>query len=126
VDLNTNRQVAIKFLKVNPGVSKQKALECLHREIKILADCDHPNIAKIIEASFEGVIVKESSTNNSTPKPSDINQDQDKVDTLRDDKVRRKENICYYVMKLAEYGELYRFIEHTDRFSERFARTLFQ
>jgi serine/threonine protein kinase len=28
-------------------------------------------------------------------------------------------------MKLAEYGELFRFIEHTDRFSERFARKLF-
>lgn len=29
-------------------------------------------------------------------------------------------------MKLAEYGELFRFIEHTDRFSERLARTLFE
>ena len=28
-------------------------------------------------------------------------------------------------MKLAEYGELYRFIEHTDRFSEKLARHLF-
>jgi len=28
-------------------------------------------------------------------------------------------------MKLAEYGEIYSFIEHTDRFSERLARTLF-
>lgn len=61
VDLNRNREVAIKFLKVHQsGVSKRKALDCLHREIKILSDCDHPNIAKIFEASFEGVIVKES------------------------------------------------------------------
>jgi SNF-related kinase/serine kinase len=28
-------------------------------------------------------------------------------------------------MKLAEYGELFRFIEHTDRFTERLARTIF-
>lgn len=28
-------------------------------------------------------------------------------------------------MKLATYGEIFRFIEHTDRFSERFAKTLF-
>jgi serine/threonine protein kinase len=28
-------------------------------------------------------------------------------------------------MKLAEYGELYKFIEHTDRFSERLARSLY-
>jgi hypothetical protein len=40
-------------------LSKRKALECLHREIKILADCDHPNIAKIKDSSFEGVLIKE-------------------------------------------------------------------
>jgi serine/threonine protein kinase len=28
-------------------------------------------------------------------------------------------------MKLAEFGELFRFIEHTDKFSEKLARTLF-
>ena len=28
-------------------------------------------------------------------------------------------------MKLADYGELYHFIEHTDRFPERLARTLY-
>lgn len=28
-------------------------------------------------------------------------------------------------MRLAQYGELYKFIEHTERFSERFARTLY-
>lgn len=28
-------------------------------------------------------------------------------------------------MKLAEFGELFRFIEHTDRFSEKLSRTLF-
>jgi hypothetical protein len=38
---------------------KQKALECLIKEIKILAECDHPNIAKIIEASLDGVLIKE-------------------------------------------------------------------
>ncbi len=29
-------------------------------------------------------------------------------------------------MKLAKYGELFKFIEHTDRFSEPLARTLFR
>lgn len=58
VDLNSNKQVAIKFLKVHPGISKHKALECLLKEIKILTQCDHPNVAKIIEASIEGVLVK--------------------------------------------------------------------
>jgi len=36
--------------------------------------------------------------------------------------VKRKTDVCYYVMKLAEYGELYSFIEHTDRFSEEMTR----
>lgn len=67
VDLNSNKEVAIKFLKVNPGVSKRKALDCLHKEIKILSDCEHPNIAKIIEASFEGIITKESVSNDNSP-----------------------------------------------------------
>lgn len=29
-------------------------------------------------------------------------------------------------MKLAEFGELYKFIEHTDRFSEKFAKGFFK
>lgn len=29
-------------------------------------------------------------------------------------------------MKLAEFGELYKFIEHTDRFSEKFAKGIFK
>ena len=60
VDLSTNKQVAIKFLRVStPGISKHKALECLIKEIKILSDFEHQNIAKIIEASVDGVLVKE-------------------------------------------------------------------
>ena len=61
VDLHTGRRVAIKFLKVSNAASmcKHKALECLIKQIKILAECDHPNIAKIIEASLDGVLIKE-------------------------------------------------------------------
>jgi hypothetical protein len=36
--------------------------------------------------------------------------------------VKRKTALCYYVMKLAEYGELYSFIEHTDRFDENMVK----
>lgn len=59
LELDTNKQVAIKFLKVGLGVSKHKALDCLIKEIKILAQCDNPFIAKIIEASLDGVLIKE-------------------------------------------------------------------
>lgn len=40
-------------------MSKHKALECLIKEIKILAECDHKNVARIIEASLNGAITKE-------------------------------------------------------------------
>lgn len=56
-------------MKVHSGVSRRKALECLHREIKILSECDHPNIAKIKESSFEGVLIKEPLNNDCSPEP---------------------------------------------------------
>jgi len=40
--------------------------------------------------------------------------------------IKRKTHLCYYVMKLAEYGELYSFIEHTDRFDTNMTRYLFK
>lgn len=39
--------------------------------------------------------------------------------------VKRKTEVCYYVMKLAEYGELYSFIEHTEGFDESMTRYIF-
>ena len=39
--------------------------------------------------------------------------------------IKRKEQLCYYVMKLAEYGEIYSFVEHTDRFDEPMTRYIF-
>lgn len=38
--------------------------------------------------------------------------------------VKRKTELCYYVMKLAEYGELYSFIENTEPFDEHMTRYL--
>jgi hypothetical protein len=40
--------------------------------------------------------------------------------------LKKKVHLCYYVMKLAEYGELYSFIEHTDRFDENLTRYIFR
>ena len=40
--------------------------------------------------------------------------------------VKRKTEVCYYVMKLAEYGELYSFVEHTERFDENMTRYIFE
>lgn len=40
--------------------------------------------------------------------------------------VKEKNQICYYVMKLAEYGDLYSFIEHSDRFEQNSARYILE
>lgn len=40
--------------------------------------------------------------------------------------VKRKVDLCYYVMKLAQYGDLYSFIEHSDRFDENATRYILQ
>lgn len=36
--------------------------------------------------------------------------------------IKQKTDICYYVMKLAYFGDVYSFIEHTDRINENLAR----
>lgn len=134
---------------------KQKALECLIKEIKILTECDHPNIAKIIEASLDGILIKEyptsmnhsknscqianlqsefhmpyagGTTTQAVGKSSQFHQNLNEGEAPEDpfiEKIRRKTGVCYYVMKLAQYGELFHFVERTDRFTERFARSLY-
>lgn len=122
IDLYSSKQVAIKFLRVSPGISKHKALECLIKEVKILADCDNPHIAKILEASLDGMLVKQyaQQPSNSLLVPAEAEAPLPFVE-----RVRRKSGVCYYAMRLAEYGEIYKFIEHTERFSERLARSLY-
>lgn len=73
--MSKNKQVAIKLLRVMPGGSRRKALECLKREIKILAECEHPNIAKIKESSFNGVIIKEQNSKENSP--TQLNNESD-------------------------------------------------
>jgi serine/threonine protein kinase len=123
---------------VHSGTSKRKALECLQREIKILSECDHPNIAKILDSSFEGEIITEpidgcsnatSLNANNSPisccEKSESKSNEEMVQLTSLAKYKRKQNVCYYVMKLAEFGELFQFIEHTDRFSEKLSKSLF-
>lgn len=40
--------------------------------------------------------------------------------------VKRKTTLCYYVMKLAEFGELYSFIEYTEKLDDKMTRYIFQ
>ena len=46
-------------MRVKNMVNKRECLDCLFREINILTECRHPNIIKILDASFDGMIIKE-------------------------------------------------------------------
>ena len=59
IDLATGKQVAIKIMRVKQMVNKAECLECLFTEINILTECRHPNVVKILDASFDGTLVKE-------------------------------------------------------------------
>jgi len=39
--------------------NKKECLECFFTEINILTECRHPNVVKILDASFDGNLVKE-------------------------------------------------------------------
>jgi serine/threonine protein kinase len=59
IDLSSKKQVAIKMMRVKNIINKRECLECLFTEINILTECRHPNVVKILDASFDGTIVKE-------------------------------------------------------------------
>ena len=72
IDLNTQKKVAVKILKVKQNrssdFSKFQSLRSFHTEIAILSSCNHPNIVKIKAASFDGTIVKELVSPLQTPR----------------------------------------------------------
>lgn len=64
--MNTQKQVAIKILKVGKEAlayhSKEEALHCLHSEVSILDKCSELKISQVIkikDCSFDGTLVKE-------------------------------------------------------------------
>lgn len=48
-------------------VNKKDCLECLFTEINILTECRHPNVVKIIDASFDGNLITEKLVNPGQP-----------------------------------------------------------
>ena len=61
IDLKNNKEVAIKILKLDqPELSKKGMLESFFREIEILSKCRHKNIVKLLDASFNGTLIKEA------------------------------------------------------------------
>lgn len=59
IDLETGKEVAIKIMRIKNMIHKRECLECLFTEINILTECRHPNVVKILDASFDGTLVKE-------------------------------------------------------------------
>ena len=133
--------------------SKKEMLESFYQEVNILSYCKHPNIVKILYASFDGTLTKEvccSSTEEEGSyqplrKPSvvpaqsadliegegdypehiDTSQKSNCTQSNSTQIVKRKTNVCYCVLKLAGHGELYKIVECTDKFSESLTRSLF-
>ena len=57
--MKTNKKVAVKIMRTKHMVNKSECLDCLFTEINILTECRHPNVVKILDANFDGIIVKE-------------------------------------------------------------------
>jgi serine/threonine protein kinase len=55
----TKKEVAIKILRTKQMLEMKECVDCLFAEINILTECRHPNVVKILDASFDGTIVKE-------------------------------------------------------------------
>lgn len=75
---------------------------------------------------MDGVLIKENlSMSDSETGSHSPSKESNAASGSNNRVVTKKTGVCYYVMKLAEYGELYRFVEHTERFSEPLAKSLF-
>lgn len=77
----------------------QQKLEIFINECKILSSLDQENIIPIISLSLNGIYKKQ------------------------DGKIKK---VIYYVMDIAEYGELYNIIDSTPSFSEYLTRHFFR
>ncbi len=62
IDLSNNKEVAIKMLRLSGRGYEEKKLMLLSffKEISILSRCRHPNIVKLLDASFTGTLTKEA------------------------------------------------------------------
>lgn len=127
--MHNNKEVAIKILKVDqPLMSNKLMLGRFLKEIELLSQCEHPNIVKLIDASFDGTIVKEALSVRKTSLDHSVMEhietsciqrmkrgEEDEEDQVI---LKRKTGVCYCVLKLARHGELFKFLENTEKFSD--------
>lgn len=79
--------------------SEDSLVELFLNEVRMATEAKHPHVVEIIDFNVAGLY------------------------RGADGRVRR---ILYYVMRIQEYGELFRVISLTEQFSERTARVIFR
>ena len=135
IDLDCNKEVAIKMLKLKnePLKTKKLILEHFLKEVQLLSKCQHKNIVRLLDCSFSGTLIVEKieirKASVDLSKIEEIRkQEQEEQQRYNDDDkpIKKKSNICYAVFKLARYGELYKIIEKTDKFSPQLSGYIFK
>eukprot|EP01022_Parablepharisma_sp_SALTPOND_P001961 TRINITY_DN1080_c0_g1_i1.p2 TRINITY_DN1080_c0_g1~~TRINITY_DN1080_c0_g1_i1.p2 ORF type:complete len:352 (+),score=22.30 TRINITY_DN1080_c0_g1_i1:311-1366(+) len=89
---------AVKIMKEHQVNSAEK-LAYFMNEVRLLSQCSHKHVVQIISASISGALVKPTG---------------------------KKKPAVYYVMCHAKYGEIYRLVRETGRFTEVQARSFFR
>ncbi|CAK73328.1 unnamed protein product (macronuclear) [Paramecium tetraurelia] len=97
IDVQDKQKYAIKIMKNDPTANQNKLQQFIN-EVSHQAEFEHNNIIKIIQCSINGKYRK--------------------VDG-------RLCQVSYFVMELADQGELFELLEQTHQFSEKFSRGIF-
>ncbi|CAD8067901.1 unnamed protein product [Paramecium sonneborni] len=97
IDIQDKQKYAIKIMKIDPTTNQNKLSQFIN-EVSHQAEFEHNNIIKIIQCSINGKYRK--------------------VDG-------RLCQVSYFVMELADQGELFELLEQTHQFSEKFSRGIF-
>ena len=63
-------------MRVKQNINKKDCLECLFTEINILTECRHPNVVKILDASFDGTLIKEQLVESGQPGTFNNNEEE--------------------------------------------------
>ncbi|CAD8142469.1 unnamed protein product [Paramecium pentaurelia] len=97
IDIQDKQKYAIKIMKIDPTTNQNKLSQFIN-EVSHQAEFEHNNIIKIVQCSINGMYRK--------------------VDG-------RLCQVSYFVMELADQGELFELLEQTHQFSEKFSRGIF-
>ncbi|EAR92948.2 Serine/Threonine kinase domain protein (macronuclear) [Tetrahymena thermophila SB210] len=99
IDMETKKKVAIKIMR-EQSITDESSLELFINEVKILNQVTpNPNIVQLQRVCLNGKYTKCDG---------------------------REFGVLYYVMKIAENGELFKFLMHTSKFEEDLARFFFK